>query len=34
MGLQDRIVSALEAVDGKQFHEDVWERAGGGGGRT
>jgi coproporphyrinogen III oxidase len=33
-GLQDRIVFALEAVDGKKFHEDVWERPGGGGGRT
>lgn len=34
MGLQDRIVSALEAVDGKKFREDSWERPGGGGGRS
>jgi coproporphyrinogen III oxidase len=33
--LQDRICSALEAADGEgEFHEDKWERAGGGGGRT
>jgi coproporphyrinogen III oxidase len=33
--LQDRISSKLEEVDGKgQFHEDAWERPGGGGGRT
>ena len=33
--LQDRISIKLEEVDGKgQFHEDAWERPGGGGGRT
>jgi coproporphyrinogen III oxidase len=32
--LQDRIVSALEGLDGGTFREDDWERAGGGGGRT
>ena len=33
--LQDTITSALEAVDGKAvFKEDLWERPGGGGGRT
>lgn len=33
--LQDRISIKLEEVDGKgQFHEDAWERSGGGGGRT
>ena len=33
--LQDHISSKLEEVDGKgQFHEDSWERPGGGGGRT
>ncbi|OYQ38314.1 coproporphyrinogen III oxidase [Flavobacterium cyanobacteriorum] len=33
--LQDRITSKLEEIDGKaKFHEDVWERAEGGGGRT
>ena len=33
--LQDRITSKLEEVDGKaKFHEDLWERAEGGGGRT
>ncbi len=32
---QDAICSALEAVDGKaKFREDLWERPGGGGGRT
>ncbi|AKU90264.1 oxygen-dependent coproporphyrinogen oxidase [Vulgatibacter incomptus] len=31
--LQDRICAALEAADGKaRFHEDRWEREGGGGG--
>jgi coproporphyrinogen III oxidase len=35
MGLQDRITSALEALDGgARFKEDAWTRAGGGGGRT
>src|SRR2546427_4951775 len=33
--LQDRICAALEALDGRaRFHDDVWERPGGGGGRT
>ena len=33
--LQDRICSALEEIDGSaRFREDIWERAGGGGGRT
>ena len=33
--LQDEICSGLEALDGKgRFHEDSWERPGGGGGRS
>src|SRR3954447_7739040 len=32
--LQDRIVAALEGLDGQRFREDAWERPGGGGGRT
>jgi coproporphyrinogen III oxidase len=32
--LQDRIVAALEQLDGQRFREDHWERPGGGGGRT
>lgn len=33
--LQDRICTHLEALDGKGiFHEDIWQREGGGGGRT
>jgi coproporphyrinogen III oxidase len=33
--LQDRICSALEQVDGPgRFYEDLWQREGGGGGRT
>lgn len=33
--LQDEICKALESLDGgKRFREDVWEREGGGGGRT
>lgn len=33
--LQDRICAALEHADGKAtFQEDLWERTGGGGGRT
>ncbi|MDF2187085.1 oxygen-dependent coproporphyrinogen oxidase [Paraflavitalea sp. CAU 1676] len=33
--LQDRICAGLEQIDGKaSFHEDKWERAEGGGGRT
>ena len=34
-GLQDRICTGLEAMDRtSRFHQDLWERAGGGGGRT
>ncbi len=34
-GLQDAICAALEKADGKAiFHEDAWERAEGGGGKT
>lgn len=34
-GLQDDICGSLEGLDGKgQFHQDLWERNGGGGGRT
>src|SRR5919204_380929 len=34
-GLQDRIVAALEELDGRgRFREDTWQRAGGGGGRS
>ncbi|HET9135779.1 MAG TPA: oxygen-dependent coproporphyrinogen oxidase [Candidatus Kapabacteria bacterium] len=33
-GLQDEITSTLSALDGTAFHEDSWERADGGGGRT
>jgi len=32
--LQDRIVKAIEDVDGARFREDLWSREGGGGGRT
>jgi coproporphyrinogen III oxidase len=32
LDLQDRIVQALEAVDGKPFLRDAWDRAEGGGG--
>ncbi|CAH0484608.1 unnamed protein product [Peronospora farinosa] len=33
--LQDEICATIEAVDGKKFHEDKWEREGhGGGGRS
>ena len=33
--LQDRICAELEQIDGaKTFHEDTWQREGGGGGRT
>ncbi len=33
--LQDRLVAALEQVDGRaRFREDSWQREGGGGGRT
>jgi coproporphyrinogen III oxidase len=35
LDLQDRLCRALEGEDGAAaFHEDVWERAGGGGGRS
>ncbi|HQU88870.1 MAG TPA: coproporphyrinogen III oxidase, partial [Denitromonas sp.] len=33
-GLQDSIVSRLEAVDGTPFRDDCWTREHGGGGRT
>lgn len=34
-GLQDRICTGLETLDGKaRFQEDLWKRQGGGGGRT
>jgi coproporphyrinogen III oxidase len=33
-GLQERIVGALEAIDGKSFANDRWSRAEGGGGIT
>lgn len=34
-GLQDRICRRIEALDGRaRFHEDVWRRPAGGGGRT
>lgn len=32
--LQDRICSALSAIDGAAFREDAWQRPGGGGGRS
>ena len=33
--LQDRITQKLEEVDGEaKFHEDIWKREEGGGGRT
>ena len=32
--LQDDICQQLEKIDGGTFHEDLWERPGGGGGRT
>jgi coproporphyrinogen III oxidase len=32
LGLQTRIVAALEKIDGKQFSRDTWERPEGGGG--
>ena len=32
LSLQERIVSAVEAVDGKPFLRDSWERPEGGGG--
>lgn len=33
-GLQDRISSGIEDLDGSRFREDDWSREGGGGGRT
>ena len=33
-GLQQRIVSALEAIDGRAFRSDAWQRPEGGGGTT
>ncbi len=33
-GLQTRIVTALEALDGQAFRTDAWQRPGGGGGHT
>src|SRR5438445_11886793 len=33
-GLQDRICQAVSDLDGQRFHEDSWQREGGGGGRT
>jgi len=33
-GLQDRICTALTRLDGASFHEDRWDRHGGGGGRS
>ncbi len=32
--VQDEICAALSRLDGKSFREDVWQREGGGGGRT
>ena len=34
LALQDRIVAELQALDGNLFHEDAWQRPGGGGGRS
>jgi coproporphyrinogen III oxidase len=34
LGLQDRITSGLEAIDGHRFRQDQWQRDGGGGGRS
>ncbi len=34
LDLQERICAALAAEDGSDFHEDSWDRPGGGGGRT
>jgi len=35
MGLQDDICASLEILDGEgEFHEDLWQRDGGGGGRS
>lgn len=32
--LQDTVSAGIEAIDGKSFREDIWERPEGGGGRT
>jgi coproporphyrinogen III oxidase len=32
--LQSRVVDVLQALDGKQFRDDAWQRAEGGGGRS
>ena len=32
--LQERIVAALEEIDGQRFRADEWQRPGGGGGRS
>src|SRR5262249_58433795 len=32
--LQDRLCAGLAQLDGRDFREDVWQREGGGGGRT
>ena len=32
--LQDQIVTGLQGLDGQTFHEDTWQRPGGGGGRS
>ncbi|MBL8151030.1 MAG: oxygen-dependent coproporphyrinogen oxidase [Blastocatellia bacterium] len=32
--IQEKICTALEEIDGSRFHQDFWEREGGGGGRT
>ena len=34
LNLQDRIVDALERLDGSRFQTDAWDRPGGGGGST
>jgi len=34
IGLQNRIVSELERIDGRRFHSDRWERSEGGGGES
>jgi coproporphyrinogen III oxidase len=32
--VQDQIVAGLQTLDGQGFHEDAWQRPGGGGGRS
>jgi coproporphyrinogen III oxidase len=34
LALQDQIVAGLQTLDGQRFHEDSWQRPGGGGGRS